>query len=98
MSDTEFPRLEGDSEAELEQFAVDPWSAPQGIGVSHLSDELDGAWADRFATRFARAAFPAPEGSEFGTVPLDDRARLIQAETGLPIGPRLPEPRPQGAV
>ena len=88
----------GDLEAELEQFAVDPGSAPPGIGVAHLPDELDGAWADRLATRLARSAFQAPEEPEPGTVPLEDRAQLNQAEPGLPIGARLREPRPEGAV
>ncbi len=88
----------GDLWAKLEQFAVDPGSAPQRIGVVHLLDQLDGAWANSFATPFARSAFPAPEEPEPGTVPLNDRARRNELEPALPIGPRPREPCPEDAI
>jgi hypothetical protein len=50
------------------------------------------------ATGFTRSAFPAPEEPEPGTVPLYDSARLDETEPDLQIGPRLREPRPEGAV
>ena len=88
----------GDSEPKLEQFAVDPGSAPQRIGVAHLPDQVDGVLADCLAPGFTRSAFPTPEEPEPGAVPLNDSARLNEAEADLPIRPGLREPTPEGAV
>ena len=88
----------GDGDAELEQLAVNPGSAPQRIGAAHLPDQVDGIWADCLAPRFTRSAFPTPEEPEPGAMPLNDSARLNEAESDLPIRPGLREPSPEGAV
>jgi len=88
----------GDSKAEVEQFAVDAGSAPQRIGAAHLPDQVDGVRADRLAPRFTRLALPTPEELEPRAIPMNDRARLNEAEPDLPIRPGLREPSPEGTV
>src|SRR5262245_65871543 len=90
-----------DVDAELEQFAVYPRSAPKRVRDTHLANELP--WAlrtgiDETAALIlqgfldgvskktanvrrcrrpatARSGFPAPKGSEAGTVPAQQRLR-----------------------
>lgn len=64
-----------DIDAKLEQFAVDPRCSPKGIREAHVANELTYVrW--RLWPATARLGFPAPIGSEPGTVPADHRLRL----------------------
>ena len=61
--------------AEFEEFAVDPGSAPQRVGEAHVADQL--ADFDRhFWPAAARARLPSPEQAKPGPMPADDRLRL----------------------
>jgi hypothetical protein len=78
---------EGD--AELEQLAVNPGSAPQRIGVVHVPDQGDEVWGNGFPASFARTAFPSPEESKPCAMPLKDGAGFNQDQPGLPFSPGL---------
>jgi hypothetical protein len=80
------------------EFAVNPGSAPQQIGVVHVPDQGDDVWGNGFPAGFARTAFPSPEQSKPGPMPLDDRARLNQAQPGFPSVPGMREPGPEGTI
>src|SRR5215831_1550144 len=55
-------------DAELEEFAMDPGSAPKRVGEAHLQDQL----ANRdLRSATARARLPAPEQSEPRAMPAD---------------------------
>jgi len=60
------------TDAKHEEFAVDPWCTPKRVRNTHVSNELTNLqWCLRSAT--ARSRFPAPIGSEAGTVPANHR-------------------------
>jgi hypothetical protein len=64
----------GDREAELEQFTMNAWGAPQRIRTAHLANERTQFGRDlRSANRVARS--PAPIRPKAGTVPAYDRLR-----------------------
>src|SRR5262245_37794231 len=61
-------------DAEFEEFAVDPRSAPKRVSDTHLANETTNVGrCPRSAT--ARSGFPAPKSSEPGTVPAEQRLR-----------------------
>src|SRR5258705_11551299 len=60
-----------DIDAELEQFAMNPWRSPQRIGNTHLADKL--VYLRRYGWSATTAPrLPAPVQSEPGTVPFYD--------------------------
>ena len=87
---------EGDPE--LEQLAVNPGSAPQRIGATHLADQIDGVRGDRRSADSARPASPPPEEAETCSLPSDDGVRLEDPERPFPSIPSVGEPDPEGAV
>src|SRR5215813_8063960 len=62
-------------DAELEEFAMDPGSAPKRVGEAHIPDQLANV-ARQFWSAAARARLPAPEQAEPRAMPADDRLRL----------------------
>src|SRR5215470_8939231 len=62
-------------DAELEEFAMDPGSAPKRVGETHLQDQLANVARD-LRSAAARARVPAPEQAKPGPMPADDRLRL----------------------
>src|SRR5262245_55553824 len=64
-----------DIDAQFEQLAVDPGSAPQRVGEAHVADQLvDFEW--HFRSAYSRARLPSPEQAKPGPVPADNRLRL----------------------
>src|SRR4029079_442934 len=61
-----------DLDPELEQFAVDAWSAPQPVGQAHLSDQAPDLQRNLWPAT-TRARLPAPEQPEARPMPPDDR-------------------------
>jgi hypothetical protein len=62
-------------DAELEQFAMDPGSAPQRVGEAHVTDQLaDFEW--HFRSAYSRSRLPSPDRAKPGPMPADDRFRL----------------------
>jgi hypothetical protein len=67
--------VNGSLDAELEEFAVDPGSAPQRVGEAHVADQLaDFEW--HFRSADSRARLPSPEQAKPGPVPADNRLRF----------------------
>src|SRR4051812_46121161 len=68
-----------DIDAELEEFSMDAWSAPERIGKTDLPDQPPNfrrdAWPAGTPTRF-----PAPEGAEACAMPSDNCFRLYDSE------------------
>ena len=62
-------------DAELEEFAVDPGSAPKRVGEAHLQDQLANVARD-LRSAAARARLPAPEQAEPRAMPADNRLRF----------------------
>src|SRR5262249_37065697 len=59
-------------DAELEEFAMDPGSAPKRVGEAHLQDQLANAGGN-FWSATARARLPSQEQPRPGPMPGDDR-------------------------
>src|SRR6266481_2068860 len=64
-----------DFDAELEEFAMDPWRSPQRIGDAHLPDKLANLWGHSRPSA-TRSRLPAPVQSEAGTMPANNGVRL----------------------
>jgi hypothetical protein len=64
-----------DVDAELEEFSVNPGSAPEWIGHAHVADQLANfeqhLWSAATASRL-----PTPEQPKAGTMPTDNSLRL----------------------
>jgi hypothetical protein len=83
-------------DAELEEFAMDPRSAPKRVGEAHIPDQLTNFERD-LRSAAARARLPAPEPAKPGPMPADDRLRLddhrgVQNAGCKPIEARKNEP------
>ena len=59
-------------DAEFEEFAVDPGSAPKRVGEAHVADQLADFERD-LRSAAARARLPSPEQAKPGPVPADHR-------------------------
>ena len=62
-------------DAELEEFAMDPGSAPQRVGQAHVADQLAN-FERHLWPAAARSRLPSPEQAKTGTMPTDNRLRL----------------------
>ncbi len=85
----------GDRDSEVQELAVNPWSAPGGVRLVHLHDQLSDLGGDR---RPARPALPAPVEAQALSVPAEDRLGLDQDESLAPSGPELREPDPHQSI
>ena len=85
-----------DIDAKLEQFAVDPWRAPEWVGDAHFANEpTDLRWSARSPT--PRSRLPAPIGTETRAMPTDYGLRIenldcLQHTGGEPIQPCEDQP------
>jgi hypothetical protein len=82
---------------QLLQLAVNPWGAPEWIGIRQLADE--GFHVGRYARPSGGpAALPSPEQTESTSMPADDGLRLDDVQGRPPAVPRSREPRPEQPV
>ena len=70
-----------DFKAELHELAVNPRRPPQGIGLTHGSDEIPYGGIDGGTSESLRAAFPGPIQPEALPVPTDDGLGLNNEES-----------------
>ena len=61
-----------DIDAKLEQFAVDPWSAPERVGDADVSDQLPNVYR-HLRTTATRSRPPSPIQAKTCAVPTNDR-------------------------
>ena len=87
----------GDPDAELEQFAMDTWSAPQGVGSRHPADEVAGGAIDGRASRCS-ARTPGPKAAKGQAVPAHHRGWPHDDQNVPPAGPRAREGDPEEPV
>jgi hypothetical protein len=92
-------------EAELQQFAVDSWCAPERIGAADPPNQISQLRTNRGPTR-PSATVPRPVASKSLPVPADHRLRPHQLQRLPPTRPQprqqnpedsvhLPQPRPR---
>ena len=62
-------------DAELEEFSMNPGSAPQRVGEAHGADQLPD-FERHLRSAAARSRLPSPEQAKPGTMPTDNRLRL----------------------
>jgi hypothetical protein len=60
-----------DLDAKLEEFAVDPWSAPEWVGDADVSDQLPNVQGRLWAAA-TRPRFPSPIQAKTCAVPTDN--------------------------
>jgi hypothetical protein len=88
----------GDVDAELEKFAVDSGSTPQGVGRGHRPDER----GDLLAGGWAAASWPAREASpvfaEAAALPTQDGVGRHDDQRLPPTGPESGQAGPEQAV
>ena len=72
---------------EFEQLPVNPWCSPQGIGLTHVSDEIPYFGMDGGTPESLHAAFPGPIRSGALPVPASDGLRLHDEEGLKPVPP-----------
>ena len=88
----------GDAEAQLEQFPVNPWSAPKRVLAGHAADQRIHLCRDHRSTAPARRRFPAPIETKAFPMPshhdiqFDDDHRIEAA------GPDAVEQSPKGPI
>jgi hypothetical protein len=86
-----------DIDAELEQFAVYPRSAPKRVCDTHLANEAANVRRCRWPTA-ERSRFPAPIGSKAGAVPAYQRLRPYNLQSAQHPGSQPIEPNKQQPV
>ena len=64
-----------DVDAELEEFSVNPGSAPEWIGQAHVADQLAN-FERHLWSAAATSRLPSPEQTKTSTMPTDDGLRL----------------------
>ncbi len=72
-------------DAELEEFAMDPGSAPERVGEAHVADQLADFQRD-FWSADSRARLPSPEQAKPGPMPANDRLRFDDHQGVLNAG------------
>jgi hypothetical protein len=77
---------------------VNPWRAPQGVGLGHPADEGSDLGGDGGAAGPMPSALPGPEEPETGAVPLDDGRGLDDEDGRRPASPEAGKQDPEHAV
>ena len=90
-------RAIADRSAELEEFAPDPFGAPDGILARHGRNELPNLRSEPWPTT-TRARLPAPEQAPALTVPADDGVRSNEHQMVAPLGTEPPSEDPEQLV
>jgi len=88
-------RCLGHLDSKLEQFAVQPWCAPQEIGSAHVANQIPDLPRNAGTTSFSPTTFPLPEELKSFSMPGDDGLRLDEHEALAPLRPEAGENDPQ---
>ncbi len=88
----------GHANPQLEQFAMDTRSAPEGVGSGHLPNEIDGRGSHALAPGFRSPALPAPEQAKALPMPAYHRVWLDQSQDTSPLAPRPRKPDPEDTI
>ena len=83
--------------SKFQQFAVDPRSAPQRVGLRHRANQRPDSSRHCRPTGTA-TALPGPEQPEASAVPGDHRLRCDDDERPSPPGPDAGQPNPEPTV
>jgi hypothetical protein len=76
-----------DVDAELEQLAVNPRSAPEWVLTTHGANQLAHLFRHGRPPRLTVSDLPGPEQAKAFPVPVDDSRGLDDADAGLPVAP-----------
>jgi hypothetical protein len=87
-----------DINAQLEQFAMDPWSAPEWILSAHSADQIANLYRHGRTPGLAPSNFPPPKQAKALPVPADHRGWLDEEKTGFPVPPDLAKPGPEESI
>jgi hypothetical protein len=85
-------------DAELEQFAADPGSAPRADSRGSSSESVREFPSEPPAARLAMSNLPPPEKAKALAVPTEDCRSFHKEDPGLPILPDPTEPCPQESI
>ena len=87
-----------DVDAQLEQLAVNPRSAPEWVLTTHGANQLAYFLGHARSPRPAASDFPGPEQTKALPVPADDGRGFEDKDAGLPIVPDCAQPSPQEPI
>ena len=87
----------GQSDAELQELAVNPGGTPQRIGQRHPANQIADLEEDGWSTTLV-SALPGPVKLEALPVPADHGRGLDDDEAFSPSIPGPSEPEPKGAA
>jgi hypothetical protein len=91
---TRFP----DVDAELKQFAVNPWRAPQRLFPTHASDQVPSISGDCWSSRLPVSDLPGPKQTEALAMPSNHGLGLDDHQSRTPVVPNSAQPDPQNKV
>ena len=92
-----FTRL-ADVNAQLEQLAVNPWSAPEWVLAAQGPNQRAHFFRHAWSPRLTVPDLPGPEQTKALPVPADDGRGFDDKDAGLPIVPDRAQPSPQEPI
>jgi len=87
-----------DLDAQLEELAMNPRSAPERIGQAHPAHEGSDLRVERGPSRAVASTLPAPVVFEPLSVPADDRFGLDNHQRSFPATPSAAQHGPEGSI
>ena len=87
-----------DINAQLEQLAVNPRSAPEWVFTTHGANQLAHLFRHGRPPRLTVSDLPGPEQAKAFPVPADDGRGFDDKDAGLPIVPDCAQPSPQEPI
>lgn len=84
-----------DLDAELQQFAVNPWSTPKRVLAAHRTNQLPDVFRHCGPPRLPTSDFPSPEQTKTLAVPAEDVGCFDDEDPAAPILPDGTEPSPE---
>ena len=87
-----------DVDAQLEQLAVNPRSAPEWVLPTHGANQRAHLLGNAGAARFTVSDLPVPKQAKAFAMPADDSRSLDDEDAGLPIVPDGAQPGPEESI
>ena len=88
----------GHLDSKLEQFAVQPWCAPQEIAGALVANQIPDLPQNAGSTSFSPTTFPLAEELKSLSMPGDDGVRFDEHEALAPLRPEAGENDPQDPI